>query len=203
MIDNLEVLVKNKSYYQWEYDYNDVTAEILLDKEDNSVYLEMKSHKVKSGLGKGSWTTPLELVKIGNLNTKIDTALVRTLLKKHKISQHNFSQHWEDKEGNLMSLTEVFLMYSPEKTEITKAPKVSKLKHIKSINTFDKKDNIEIIKYSDKAYAIFGEDTRKIKDDLLSIGCRYNKFLTDPKTGQKRVGWICSNSKIDLVKELI
>jgi hypothetical protein len=204
MIENLKLLVKNKSYYSWEYDYNSVDATILLDISDDNLYLKMNSFQSKSGLGKGEWKKDLEFVNIGNLNTKIDTVLVHSLLKKYTISQHKFSKHWEDEEGNLMTLSEVFMLY---KHEIINEPKKEKseMKHIKSISNFDTKetDDIEIVKYSDKAYAIFGKGTKNIKDKLLELGCRYNKFLTDTKTGEKRAGWIFPSSKLDSIKKLI
>jgi len=204
MKENLKFLAKNISYYSWEYDYNSVEAKILLDMNDDNLYLKLTIIKIKSGLGKGEWKNELELVNIGNLNTKIDTVLVNSLLKKYAISQHKFSKHWNDEEGNQMLLTEIQLMYKPEIIEKSEKEK-SELKHIKSISSFDKKEvsSIEITKYSDKAYAIFGEETRNIKDNLLEIGCRYNKFLTDPKTGDKRAGWIFPISKLDIINNLI
>ena len=57
--------------------------------------------------------------------------------------------------------------------------------------------------YSALSHALFGEGTKKIKDDLAKLGCKYNKFLTDPKTGQKRAGWICSNRVLNDVKKLL
>ena len=209
MNENFKLLAKNKSYYSWDYDYNSVEAKILLDINNDDLYLKMNSFISKSGLGKGEWKKDLEFIKIGNLNTKIDTVLVNSLLKKYKISQHNFSRHWEDEEGNQMLLSEVFMLYKPD---IIEEPKVEepkkenpKLKHIKSISTLDQKENddIELVKYSDKAYALFGIGTKKIKDELLSLGCRYNKFLTEPKTGGKKAGWIFSINKLDNIKKLI
>ena len=78
-----------------------------------------------------------------------------------------------------------------------------KMTHIKPISSFTDKKDIEIVKYSDKAYAIFGSDTIKIKEKLLELGCRFNKFLTDPNTGQKRAGWIFSNNKLKQVEDLL
>ena len=90
-------------------------------------------------------------------------------------------------------------MHKPEKIK-------PELKHIKPISKFKeepKNKDIELVKYSDRSYALFGEDTKKIKDELNILGCKYNRFLTDPTTGQKRAGWICSIGKLDKVKELL
>lgn len=204
MNENLKLLAKNKTYYYWNDDYNSVEAKILLDMNNDDLYLKMNSLKVKSGIGKGKWENDLEFIKIGNLNTKIDSVLVNSLLKKYNMSQVKFSKHWEDEEGNQMLLSELFMLH---KHDVVNEPKKEKseLKHIKSISTFDKKEEsgIELVKYSDKAYAIFGKGTKEIKDELSVLGCRYNKFLTDPKTGEKRAGWIFPTSKLDNVNKLI
>lgn len=202
-VDNLEVLATNKSYYSWEYDHHETTAQILLDRDDESLYLKIRTVHTKSGLGAGSFPKELELVKIGNLQ-KADLKMVRTLLAKHSQYQSKFSIHWTDSEGNKMTLSELLQEYKPEKVKKEKSVE-KKLKHIKPITSFENKtkNDLEIIKYSDKSYALFGRDTIKIKDDLMKMGCRYNKFLTDPTTGEKRAGWIFSNNKLNLIKELI
>lgn len=201
--DNMEVLARNISYYSWEYDNYTATAEILLDRDDNSLYLKINDVHVKSGLGAGTFPKDLVFVKIGDLN-KADLKLVRTLLAEHGYSQRKFSTHWEDLDGNKLTLSELLQEYKPEKPEKVKNIE-KKLKHIEPISSFEDKvkKDIEIVKYSDKSYALFGKDTIKIKDDLIKLGCRYNKFLTDPKSGEKRAGWIFSNNKLNLIQELI
>jgi hypothetical protein len=52
--------------------------------------------------------------------------------------------------------------------------------------------NFEIVDYSEKALAIFG-DTRPIKDELKALGGRFNPKLTHE--GEKQVGWIFSKGK--------
>lgn len=201
--DNFEILATNRSFYSWEYDHHEATAQILLDKNDDSLYLKIRNVHSKSGLGAGTYPKDLEFIKIGNLQ-KADLKLVRTLLAKHGYSQSKFSTHWEDKEGNKLTLSELLQEYKPEKPEKVKNIE-KKLKHIEPITSFEDrvKKDLELVKYSDKSYALFGKDTIKIKDDLMKLGCRYNKFLTDPATGQKRAGWIFSNNKMDLIQELI
>lgn len=197
-VENYEVIATNESSHHYEYDNFIATAKILLDRNDNSLYLQIKNVHIKTGLGAGTFQKQGEFVKIGNIE-KADLALVRTLLKKHNYDQKKFSIHWEDEEGNKMSLTDLLKTYKPQKSE---------MKHIKSISNFEqpKKEkvfNIELVKYSDKSYALFGEGTKNIKDKLIDLGCRYNKFLTDPNTGQKRPGWIFPTSKLDKIKELL
>lgn len=60
--------------------------------------------------------------------------------------------------------------------------------------------SFELVDYSEKAIALFG-DTREIKDQLKEIGGRFNPYLT--KNGSKSPGWIFSKSKADKVRELI
>ena len=98
-----------------------------------------------------------------------------------------------------MNLTDLIEMNKPEKPE-------KPLKYIKTPEEFKQpkqKKDIELVQYSDRAYALFGEGTKDIKDELSKLGCKYNKFLTDPLTGEKRAGWICSIGKLDKVKQLL
>ena len=200
-IEDYEVLGTNESNWNYEYDSDHRTAQILLDRSDDSLYLKIRQVHTKTGLGAGQKSTELAFLKIGTLQ-KPDLAIVRTLLKTHghqkSRSGSGFSIHWEDEEGNKMNLTDLIKMHKPEKVK-------KELKHIKSIDTFEEptKKDIEIVKYSDRSYAIFGKDTKEIKDKLMNLGCRYNKFLTDPRTTEKRPGWICSVNKIDRVREII
>ena len=200
--ENYIVIGTNESYYSWEYDSDTITARILLY-DDNSLYLTITKVHHKSGLGAGTTTRELVNINIGTLQ-KADLALVKSLLKKHAHSKSSaskgFSILWEDEEGNKMNLTDLIKLYKEERNVETKV-----MKHIKPITNFEEspKLNIELVKYSDRAYALFGDDTKKIKDQLLNLGCKYNKFLTDPSTGNKKPGWICSIGKLDKIKELI
>lgn len=196
--DEYEVLATNESSHSWEYDIWRSEAKILLDKNDNSLYLKITKVHIKTGIGSGTYPGKGEFIKIGNLQ-KADLKMVRELLKKHSYEQSKFSTFWEDNEGNKITLTDLLKTLKPEKQK-------KELKHIKSINYFDepiKTKDIDLVKYSEYSHALFGEGTKAIKDQLSSLGCKYNKFLTDPKTGQKRVGWICSNKILDKVKKLI
>lgn len=60
--------------------------------------------------------------------------------------------------------------------------------------------NIEIIDYSEKAIAVFG-DTKPIKDKLHELGGSFNKYLN--YRGEKKPGWIFSKKKeVELKREL-
>lgn len=201
--ENFENLGTNTAYWSWEDDSQTKTAEILLDKNTDTLYLKINAVWVKTGLGAGKRESDLEFVNIGNLQ-KPNLSLVRTLLKKHNIQKsiasYGFKIHWSDNEGNKMSLSELIQNYKDENNS------KPEFKHIKSIYDFKdsiKSNDIELVQYSERSYALFGLGTKQIKDELINLGCRYNKFLTDPKTGQKRPGWIFSNNKLDKIKQLI
>ena len=63
--------------------------------------------------------------------------------------------------------------------------------------------NIDLIKYSEKSYALFGEGTKDIKEELKALGCKFNKFLTNPETGEKQAGWIFSAKKLKEIEALL
>lgn len=193
--EDYKVLGTNTSYWSHEYDAITVTAEIL--ENNGNLYLKITKSHTKSGLGAGTSTKQLEFLNIGTYQ-KPDLKSVRSLLKMHGNTKSSagspFSKFWEDEEGNKMNLTDLIRANKPEK----------ELKHIKSISTFNEPaTDIELVKYSDRSYALFGEGTKRIKDELSALGCRYNRFLTDPNSGQKRPGWICAATKVEKVKELL
>lgn len=200
--ENYKILGTNESYWSWDDDSVSIIAYILLYENTNELYLKIRKIHTKHGLGAGNYEKDLEFIKIGTI-FKSDLKLVRSLLKKHAHQKsstgHGFSIHWKDEEGNKMSLTDLIKLNQPNKPE-------KQLKYIKTPIEFkpskEKKD-IELVQYSDRSYALFGEGTKDIKEQLKSLGCRYNRFLTDPSTGQKRAGWICSIGKLDKVKQLL
>lgn len=59
---------------------------------------------------------------------------------------------------------------------------------------------LEIVDYSEKAIAVFGE-TKEIKDQLKEIGGRFNPSLK--YNGGKRAGWIFSKKQAGQVHELV
>lgn len=60
--------------------------------------------------------------------------------------------------------------------------------------------NYTIVDYSEKAVAIFG-DTKAIKDQLASLGGRFNMYLT--LNGKKCAGWIFPKNKEDELRRLV
>lgn len=73
---------------------------------------------------------------------------------------------------------------------------------IEEIKESVKKEGLKIslIQYSDKAIALIGE-TKEIKEQLKSLGGRFNKFLT--VEGEKVAGWIFPNNKRNDLEKLI
>lgn len=63
-----------------------------------------------------------------------------------------------------------------------------------------KAECLEIVDYSEKAIAVFG-DTKAIKDQLKDLGGRFNPALN--YDGEKRAGWIFSKEQADKVRELL
>lgn len=75
------------------------------------------------------------------------------------------------------------------KAAITQASKEQETTQIQSDNL-----QFEIVDYSEKAIALFG-DTKTIKDLLLAMGGKFNPRLTHNE--EKRAGWIFSKTKRD------
>lgn len=60
--------------------------------------------------------------------------------------------------------------------------------------------SFEIVDYSEKAIALFG-DTKPIKDLLLAMGGKFNPRLTH--NGEKQAGWIFSKTKREELQNII
>jgi hypothetical protein len=62
--------------------------------------------------------------------------------------------------------------------------------------------NIELLDYSAKAIVVTG-DTKTIKDQLKSLGGKFNGFLTHPYNGTKFAGWIFSKRQTETIKQTL
>lgn len=82
------------------------------------------------------------------------------------------------------------------KKSSVKAEKVEEAKEVEAVTV----EGLEIVDYSEKAIAVFGE-TKAIKEQLKELGGRFNPSLN--YNGEKRAGWIFSKKQADKVKELI
>lgn len=61
-------------------------------------------------------------------------------------------------------------------------------------------EGLEIVDYSEKAIAVFG-DTKSIKDELKALGGKFNHALKN--NGEKRAGWIFPKKQADKVRALL
>jgi hypothetical protein len=71
---------------------------------------------------------------------------------------------------------------------------------IKQDTQTEKIEGLELVDYSEKAVAVFG-NTKPIKDELKNLGGRFNPNLT--KEGSKVPGWIFSKNKLADLKNLL
>ena len=63
------------------------------------------------------------------------------------------------------------------------------------------KQIVDIVKYSDKCIAVFGE-TKEYKTNFSTNGGKFNANLTNPKTGNKEAGWIFTLDKLSLLQDI-
>ena len=113
----------------------------------------------------------------------------------------------EERVKNIMNKTTVFVYKTFEGTgKVSKPSRISRPKFSRPSNTDVSTDvkiaDVKIVDYSAKAIAVFG-DTRPFLDKFKAIGGRYNRFLTNPKTGEKQPGWIFSKKKRGAVENAI
>lgn len=94
-----------------------------------------------------------------------------------------------------ISVSKEYKVIDP-KAKKTKESKQNITKKTKYANA----EGLEIVNYSEKAIAVFG-DTKAVKEQLKELGGRFNLYLSY-KDG-KRAGWIFSKRQADKVKTLI
>jgi len=58
------------------------------------------------------------------------------------------------------------------------------------MNSTEKIEKIEKIEYSQKSFVLTGDNTKKYKEDIKSLGGKWNSNLTNKETGEKFKGWI-------------
>jgi hypothetical protein len=63
-----------------------------------------------------------------------------------------------------------------------------------------KSNKLRLVKYSVKAYAIFGE-TKPLRTRLKEIGGKFNPYLKE--NGERSPGWIFSAKKYDQLTKLV
>lgn len=82
------------------------------------------------------------------------------------------------------------------KKRSVKPEKVEKAKEVEAVTV----EGLEIVDYSEKAIAVFGE-TKSIKDELKKLGGKFNSSLK--YNGEKRAGWIFSKKQAGKVRALL
>lgn len=200
--DNLIPIATNESNWSWEYDSVNIEAIIYFDRNTEKLYLHIRKTHTKSGIGAGQVSVDLvDYEPIGTI-TKPQLKKVQTLLSKYKYTDRPFKRQWTDMKGENLSLGKIisksrFLKLSKIKNKLKSRIKSQKSEEPRISNI----DDIKIMKYG-RGYVIYGEGTRKIKDDIKSLGARFNFRLTDPRTGEKFSGWVISPRKLEQAKEL-
>jgi hypothetical protein len=59
--------------------------------------------------------------------------------------------------------------------------------------------SLVIRSYSDKAFILYGEDTKKFKDEIKTFGAKWNSSLS----GSQGKAWVLSNKKLEDIKKWI
>lgn len=203
--NKLVPIATNEINWSWEYDSTHIEATVFFDPTgSNELFLSIKRVHTKHGIGRDQFTTDLVSYEpIGTIDNP-DLRKVQTLLTKYKYSDSptsagggGFKRQWTDMTGDSMSLGKIitnsrYLKMTNLKNRLAKkhTPKTEPMK------------GINIMKYG-RGYAVYGQGTKDIKDELKEIGARFNFRLTHPETGEKFVGWVISPNKLVQVKDLI
>ena len=129
-------------------------------------------------------------------------------------NQHDInllSCHWDDKhdgiffkykyKGKEYTSQSLKPINQPKETETTSEVSIPSKIELESDFTAENLKNIELVEYSEKAFALIGEDTKSLKEILKDCGGSYNRYLTI--NDEKVAGWIFSKKKSEETYNLI
>jgi hypothetical protein len=63
--------------------------------------------------------------------------------------------------------------------------------------------DLNLVKYSEKAVAVFGTSTYAFRKSLGEVGGTFNKYLTNPNTNEREAGWIYAAYKQPQLQKLV
>lgn len=201
--NDLVEIATNYCQWGWEDDAEIRNAVLSIDR-NNILHLEITATHSKYGIGKGERTVTLESEDVGTLG-KPNLLRVRELLTKNNYSPDiRFKQKWTDKDGNKIALGEILRNYDNRYNKLVKLQKVAKqrYKEERPERPPISADDIKISPYKN-GYVIYGLGTIPIKEDIKNLlGAWFNKFLTNPVTGERFAGWTIMKRMLDSAKEL-
>lgn len=198
------IAIKESKDFKWMDDKDIITIEsegseykLPVGEIDNMIkklspIKEDKPYNPKGGNGISSSKRAKELQSLYLEHLNQTTAERATALKTYKAEIKKKNPQYSSDFNNLQeTLNRIYILELLLNSTNTKKPITMEAKQ---------NNGLRLVKYSEKAYAIFGE-TRPLKDKLKEIGGKFNPYLKE--NGEKSPGWIFSAKKLDQLKELV
>lgn len=164
----------------------------------SEIQIELKGGPLKSAIVDGSKWGVQTAYRFGGTNERVNP-LAEVVMK--DVIQYLQSYNYNDSDGMIDYFDTNFYIF--ERVAGNEWEEIYKTARIKAKETTVqpvKVSEIEIVDYSEKAIAVFG-NTKAIKDELKEIGGRFNPSLN--RDGKKCAGWIFSKKKREEVEKLI
>lgn len=171
----------------------------------DTLYIELKSGTCKPFV-EGSISAQRNYMStVSNIKEWTDELTTEVFAILDDVTTYANSFRYNDSDGMIDYFdTNFYLDISISKEYKIIDPRAKKTKESKQNITEKTKyanaEGLEIVNYSEKAIAVFG-DTKAVKEQLKELGGRFNLYLSY-KDG-KRAGWIFSKRQADKVKTLI
>ena len=174
------------------------------DNTEKNIRLELKKYfqGVKFSVRKDSynctyitWTNGATKEEVQKYTNKFDTGTFDPYTDYHSTQTTNFNTLFGGRQF-------IFLRRDETEEPIPTREEIEEAEPIQAPEGMSTEDAPELVNYSEKAIALFG-DSKHIKEELKKLGCKWNKFLTNPKTGKKQGGWISAKKHENEILKLI
>jgi hypothetical protein len=185
----------NKKREEYKEKYKVITSfDQIPDEDCIMIYLNKYSEEILIKKYTKNGQTKYQVMKYDRFDKSCSKDEINTKSRKYDRSEDIIKKHFD--KGFVAFLYKTFETEKPKEEEKTK-----KERTIKNFDDF-KSNDISIVDYSDRAVAVFG-NSYPIKDKLKDLNGRFNKFLTNPKTGKKEAGWIFPKTRKDELEKII
>lgn len=202
-----EIAAKVRSYAKKNFPEFKFSVRSEWSMYTDSMYIELKSGPCVPFIEGSRSAERGYMSTMSNVKAWKDELTPEVFAALNSVSNYASSFRYDDSDGMQdyfdtnfylsIKVSDEYKVIEPKaKKSSVKPEKVEEAKEVEAVTI----EGIEVVDYSAKAIAVFGE-TKAIKEQLKELGGRFNPSLN--YNGEKRAGWIFSKKQADKVKELI
>lgn len=201
-----EIAAKVRSYAKKNFPAFKFSVRSEWSMYTDSMYIELKSGPCVPFIEGSRSAERGYMSTMSNVKAWKDELTPEVFAALNSVSNYASSFRYDDSDGMQdyfdtnfylsIKVSDEYKVIEPKAKKSSVKPENEEAKEVEAVTI----EGIEVVDYSEKAIAVFGE-TKAIKEQLKELGGRFNTSLN--YNGEKRAGWIFSKKQADKVKELI